>query len=134
MFTYRVLLVLLTVPRYSIPTIESFKGPVAEDDFDLSMATNDEEKQRASNARASKVWRILRIASRSKLNLFDKIDDGSNIEALFKAPEETSNEPKTEAGIEEAAPDVSETISSSFVETATKSKPDIPIVHETVVK
>ena len=122
-------------PRYSIPTVESFKGPVAEDDFDLSMANNDEEKQQATNARASKVWRILRIASKTKLNLFDKIDDGGNIDALFKPPEAGGDEPGTEPSAEETARVCPETIASSMVETTTnRLEPDIPIVKETVVK
>ena len=55
------------------------------------MAKTEEEKQLSSNARASKLWRTLRIASKTKLNLFDKIDDGNNLQALFKPAEETEN-------------------------------------------
>ena len=40
--------------------------------------------------RASKLWRILRIASKSKLNRFDKIEDGGRgretFAALFETP------------------------------------------------
>lgn len=60
------------------------------------MAKIGEEKQQATDARASKLWRTLRIASKSKLNLFDKIDDGNNLQALFQ-PEEEVNKEKTEA-------------------------------------
>lgn len=74
----------LTVHRYSIPTIESFERPIADDDFDIDMNIDPEEKQLSIDARASKLWRTLRIASRSKLNVFDKIDDGNNIKALFE--------------------------------------------------
>lgn len=59
------------------------------------MAKTGEEKQQASDARASKLWRTLRIASKSKLNLFDKIDDGNNLQALFQ-PEEDVSKDKTE--------------------------------------
>lgn len=58
------------------------------------MAKTDEAKQQATDARASKLWRTLRIASKSKLNLFDKIDDGNNLQALFQ-PEEEESEEKT---------------------------------------
>lgn len=75
---------MLTVHRYSIPTIESFERPIADDDFDIDMNIDPEEKQLSIDARASKLWRTLRIASRSKLNVFDKIDDGNNIKALFE--------------------------------------------------
>lgn len=73
--------------------MESFKGPIAEDEFDIDMAKSDEEKLAANNARASKLWRMLRIASKSKLNLFDKIDDGNNLQALFQ-PEGEENRSK----------------------------------------
>ncbi len=59
------------------------------------MAKTGEEKQQAIDARASKLWRTLRIASKSKLNLFDKIDDGNNLQALFQ-PEEEENKDQSE--------------------------------------
>ena len=123
--------------RYSIPTVESFRGPIADDDFDLSRANNDEEKTRAEEARASKYWRLLRVASKSKLGIFDKIDDGSSIEALFQAPENTNHHPKAEpeAGAEEAGQNAVQMANSSFDgATAAKSEPNIPIVREMVVK
>lgn len=55
------------------------------------MATTEEDKQLSSNARASKLWRILRVASKSRLNVFDKMDDGNNLQALFEPAEETEN-------------------------------------------
>lgn len=65
------------------------------------MAKSDEEKQQATDARASKLWRTLRIASKSKLNLFDKIDDGNNLEALFRPEEEESKEKADFEGTEQ---------------------------------
>ena len=59
------------------------------------MARTDEEKQLAIDAKASKLWRTLRIASKSKLNLFDKIDDGNKLDALFE-PEGDENKEKAE--------------------------------------
>ena len=70
--------------------MESFKGPIADDEFNIEMAKTDEEKDSATNARASKLWRTLRIACKSKLNLFDRIDDGNNLQALFQ-PEGEEN-------------------------------------------
>ena len=70
--------------RYSIPTAESFERPIADDDFEIEMAKTNEEKQLAIDAKASKLWRALRIASKNKLNRFDKIDDGNNLKALFE--------------------------------------------------
>ena len=74
----------LTVPSYSIPPIESFKASIAEDDFDIEMARDEDEKQAIRDAKASKIWRTLRIASRSKFKLFHKIEDGNNPEILFE--------------------------------------------------
>lgn len=70
--------------------MESFRGPIADDDFDVDMAKDDEEKELVSNARASKLWRMLRLASNNKIKLFDKIEDGKNIGALFSLEGETN--------------------------------------------
>lgn len=70
--------------------MESFKGPIADDDFDVDMAKDDEEKELVSNSRASKLWRMLRLASNNKIKLFDKIEDGKNIDALFPLGGETN--------------------------------------------
>ena len=80
--------------------MESFKGPIAEDEFDIDMARSDEEKLAANNARASKLWRMLRIASKSKLNLFDKIDDGNNLQALFQPEGEENRSKGVSDGVE----------------------------------
>ncbi|KAL6718435.1 hypothetical protein ACLMJK_004525 [Lecanora helva] len=69
--------------RYLIPTAESFQRPIANDEFELEMAKTDEERRLAVDAKASKLWRTLRIAAKTKLNRFDKIDDGNNLQALF---------------------------------------------------
>ena len=50
----------------------------------MEMAKNDEERQLLTDARASKIWRTLRIASKSKFRLFDKIEDGSELGVLFE--------------------------------------------------
>lgn len=55
------------------------------DECDLEMAKTDEDKQLTANARSSKLWRALRIASKNKLNIFDRIDDGNNLQALFQS-------------------------------------------------
>lgn len=64
---------------------------IVDDDFDIDMAKTKEDKDNAMRAKASKIWRTLRLASRSKLNQFDKIEDGKNIKVLFEnsqSPEE----------------------------------------------
>jgi THO complex subunit 1 len=56
---------------------------IAEDEFNIDMAQSTEEKEESIKAKASKTWRTLRLSSRSKLNLFDKIDDGKKLQILF---------------------------------------------------
>lgn len=104
----------LITRRYSIPSAESFRGPIADDEFDIAMAKTDEEKQMTLNARASKMWRTLRIASKSKLSLFDKIDDGNNIQALFQ-PDGDENRgkedhPGSEPPVKDTTPTVGDTV------------------------
>lgn len=73
----------LTEIRYTLPTVDTFEGPIADDNFDIDTAQTDEQRQQATDGRASKLWRTLRVASKSKFNLLDKIDDGHNLQALF---------------------------------------------------
>ncbi|KAN0086538.1 THO complex, subunit THOC1 [Elaphomyces granulatus] len=69
--------------RFNNPAPDSFLTGIVDDDFDIDTAKTKEDKDAATKAKASKVWRTLRLASRSKLNQFDKIDDGKNIKVLF---------------------------------------------------
>ncbi|MCJ1401490.1 hypothetical protein MMC11_004704 [Xylographa trunciseda] len=88
--------------RYAVPEAESLKGPIADDEFDASIATSEEDKQLATNARASKLWRMLRICYKSKFRVFDKIDDGNNLEALFEVRDEgTEGNPTKETELED---------------------------------
>ncbi|KAL8953932.1 MAG: hypothetical protein Q9222_000219 [Ikaeria aurantiellina] len=76
--------------RYTLPNIEDFKGPIMEDEFDMEMAKTEAEKEQAAVAKASKMWRTLRIASKNRLNAFDKIEDGNNLAPLFDPPPSSS--------------------------------------------
>ena len=69
------------------------------------MAKTDEDRQLATNARSSKMWRTLRIASKSKLNLFDRIDDGNNLQALFQPEGEENRNQKGNSPPEPAGKD-----------------------------
>jgi THO complex subunit 1 len=70
--------------KYDIPSLESFKNKIAEDDLEIEMPTNDETKEAAVNGKASKSWRALRIASKTKLISFDKIEDPDKIDLIFE--------------------------------------------------
>ena len=81
--------------RYFVPDPKSFEAPIVEDEFDIGMAKTDEDRQLSVNAKASKTWRALRIASKNRLNLFDKIDTTSqSLRALF----EPEPEPEADDG------------------------------------
>lgn len=69
--------------RYELPELDSFKRKIADDDFEIEMPTTEESKAAAIEAKASKSWRALRIAAKTKLGLFDKISDPDNIEPIF---------------------------------------------------
>ena len=72
--------------RYTLPKVEDFKAPIMEDEFDLDMAKTEEEKEAIAVAKASKMWRALRIASKNRLNLFDRLEDGNGLGPLFDPP------------------------------------------------
>jgi THO complex subunit 1 len=59
--------------RYSLPELSILRRGIADDDFEIEMPTNDESKASAIEGKASKSWKALRIASKSKLVVFDKI-------------------------------------------------------------
>ncbi|KAL9593531.1 MAG: hypothetical protein Q9219_007510 [cf. Caloplaca sp. 3 TL-2023] len=72
--------------RYTLPTVEDYKAPILEDEFDMDMAKTEEEKENMAVAKASKTWRALRIASKSRLNMFDKLEEGKGLGPLFEMP------------------------------------------------
>ncbi|KAL9615307.1 MAG: hypothetical protein Q9167_000278 [Letrouitia subvulpina] len=82
--------------RSSIPTIESFKGPLAQDDFNLEMAIAEEEKEELRMAKESKNWRVLRIAAQTRMKDLDKIEDPNNLQVLFD-PIDDENQHRTDA-------------------------------------
>lgn len=72
------------VERYELPELDGFKRTIAEDDFEMEMSTSEQSKAAAVAGKASKSWRALRIAARSKLAAFDKIDDSKRIDGVFE--------------------------------------------------
>ncbi|KAF4628109.1 hypothetical protein G7Y89_g10040 [Cudoniella acicularis] len=69
--------------RYRLPSIKSFQNKIGLDDMDIDMARDEEQKNTAIEAKASKSWRALRIASTSKLVAFDKIERSDKIDEIF---------------------------------------------------
>ncbi|KAK0623627.1 THO complex subunit 1 transcription elongation factor-domain-containing protein [Immersiella caudata] len=70
--------------RYHLPELASFKRGIADDDFEIEMPTNNATKAAAIEGKASKSWRALRIASKCKLAVFDKIESDDKIDAIFE--------------------------------------------------
>lgn len=70
--------------RYSLPPLASFKDKIALDEMEIDMPTNDNTKEAAIYGKASKTWRALRVASKTKLAAFDKIDDSEKIDYIFE--------------------------------------------------
>ncbi|CEI68729.1 hypothetical protein FVEN_g7986 [Fusarium venenatum] len=70
--------------RYELPALDAFKRKIADDDFEIEMPTNDQTKAAAVAGKASKSWRALRIAARTKLAAFDKIEDPKKIGIVFE--------------------------------------------------
>ena len=97
--------------RYSIPELSSFKRGIADDDFEIEMPNSDESKASAIEGKASKTWRALRIASRSKLVVLDKIDDDDKIDIVFEDKPAQEAEAEEEDSTEDAVfPDDRRTI------------------------
>ncbi|GAB1320823.1 THO complex subunit 1 transcription elongation factor-domain-containing protein [Madurella fahalii] len=87
--------------RYRPPELSSLRRGIADDDFEIEMPTNDETKAQAIEGKASKTWRALRIASKSKLAVFDKIDDDDKIDVIFE--EKPAQEPEGDRDTAEEA-------------------------------
>lgn len=76
--------------RYELPPVKSYQSKIELDDMDIEMANDEEAKSVAVEAKASKSWRALRVATGSKLVAFDKIESSEKIGDIFK--EQTKSE------------------------------------------
>jgi THO complex subunit 1 len=70
--------------RYQLPSYKTFQNKIELDDMDIDMARDEEAKNAAIEAKASKSWRALRIASGTKLGAFDKIERSDKIDDIFQ--------------------------------------------------
>ncbi|KAM0436181.1 hypothetical protein ACHAPT_003073 [Fusarium lateritium] len=87
--------------RFQIPDLDSFKRKIADDDFEVEMSNNPQAKATAIAGKASKSWRALRIAARTKLAAFDKIDDPQNINIVFEELTEADDDAEPTASAED---------------------------------
>jgi THO complex subunit 1 len=70
--------------RYRLPEIKTFRARIADDEFEIDLAKDEESRKIAVESKASKSWRALRIASMSKLGSFDKIEASDKIDEVFQ--------------------------------------------------
>ena len=70
--------------RYELPSLMSFKRPIEEDELEIDMPTTDQSKKAAIEGKASKSWRALRIATKTRFSTFDRIEDDEKIGAIFE--------------------------------------------------
>ena len=96
---------LSSTDRHQLPELESFKRPIADDDFEIEMPTNDATKATAVAGKASKSWRALRIAGRSRLAAFYRIDDPKKIAIVFEEPTEEDDGNAADADAQTAGDD-----------------------------
>ncbi|KAH8674019.1 guanylate kinase [Xylariales sp. PMI_506] len=82
--------------RWKLPDLATFKDKITEDDLEIDFAKSDKEKAQILEAKASKTWRALRIASRSRLAAFDRIDDWQNVQPIFEDPKDPKEEDDAE--------------------------------------
>ncbi|KAG5982498.1 hypothetical protein E4U55_001834 [Claviceps digitariae] len=83
---------LKSTDRYQLPELDSFQRKIADDEFEIGMPTNEQTKAAAIAGLSSKSWRALRIAARSKLSAFDKIDDPKKVDIVFHELDDTANQ------------------------------------------
>lgn len=70
--------------RYTLPSAESLLKGIENDNLDLEMANGEEERTQLEEAKQNKTWRLLRTVSKTKLGMFNLVDDIQKLDALFK--------------------------------------------------
>ena len=84
--------------RHVLPLPESFRPLIKKDEEEISDALRPDQAEAAATAKASKVWRALRVAARDRFHLFNKFvdapdEDRNELEMLFEI-EESEHEAK----------------------------------------
>ncbi|EON65357.1 hypothetical protein W97_04595 [Coniosporium apollinis CBS 100218] len=69
----------------AVPSAEFFVKEIQMYELDLEMAATEDEKQKLQDDILGTTWRALRVAARDKLSLFDKVDDGKNLQRLLQS-------------------------------------------------
>ncbi|KAF7531516.1 hypothetical protein G7054_g8816 [Neopestalotiopsis clavispora] len=93
--------------RWKLPELETFKDMIAKDNLELEFAKTEKEKGQIIEAKASKTWRALRIAGRTRMSALDRIEDWQDISAVFEDPKQMKEpaDDEEEAGDAGISPD-----------------------------
>lgn len=83
--------------RFTLPDIKSFQKGLQDVDFELGFPVPVEKQRELKEHKASLTWRALRVASRTRLAVFDKIDSWEDIGVLFEEPKPKEEEEEEEA-------------------------------------
>jgi THO complex subunit 1 len=68
--------------RFPLPKAETLIQKVEGVDLDLEFETEEETRRPLLESKAVKTWQTLRIASRSNLSGFDKVQNGTGLNGL----------------------------------------------------
>lgn len=108
--------------RFSVPEAELLVNDAKGIELDLDFA-DGEEKTSLEAAKTGKIWRTLRIASRTKLYKFEKLEDTGNFDILLDKQvdetQETANEEAQDTPLDgtiQTGNDISMTEQTSTVE------------------
>ena len=70
--------------RFTAPSADSYSTKVRSTELDLDMVTSEEDKRQQEERKISNTWRGLRLASKTRLSSFDRLEQGKELERLFQ--------------------------------------------------
>jgi THO complex subunit 1 len=117
--------------RFAVPDSKSLLGGILDDEMDIDMAQTPDDKEAALSAKSSKTWRILRLTAKTKMAVFDKIDDGNNLNILFETPAPPGETPQPEGNLDTQDSPSAEGKASGEEEAAQDTQPPIESTNVT---
>lgn len=112
--------------------MQEFRSSIKEAEYEVSEAVRTDDAENAATVKASRIWRALRVTSKDRFHLFNKLvdtvdEDRNELEMLFEV-EDSDREAKRskleDGGVKDKASMYTPTIASqslpSFASTDTK--------------
>lgn len=82
--------------------MESFQASILDDDDNIQEALTEEAKEVAIDAKASKMWRVLRLAAKRRLTMFDKLENFvQDLRPVYRQDRE--NDPSDDSNIRDSS-------------------------------